>query len=108
MAGVKITKNELGRIGSGLRPKLSQVVRKTGFDMVAIEQQLSRRDTGQMANGWTFEMTDDLHGVNHNPVEHTIYNEFGTDEIPAQPMQQPAVDQVAPGYHAAIKDVFKP
>lgn len=106
MPGVTITHNMLGSIAAGLRPKLRQVVIKTGFDMVATEQELSRVDTGAMRAGWTFEMTDELQGVNYNPIEYTVYNEYGTTTMPAQPMAVPAADQHRGPMIDAIKQVL--
>jgi hypothetical protein len=107
VSGVTIKHNTLGRIAAGLTPKLSQVVQKTGFDMVETEQALSRVATGAMRAGWTFEMTDDLHGVNYNPVEYTVYNEYGTSSTAAQPMATPAADQHRGPMLAAIKQALE-
>jgi hypothetical protein len=99
--------NHVADLAAHLRPGLRPIVQKTGMDMVAIEQTLSRVDTGAMKNGWAFEMTGDVEGVNYNPVEYTPYNEYGTVRTPAQPMLHPAVDQVTPGFMAAVEQVLR-
>lgn len=98
--------NHIGAIVANLRPALRPVIEKTGMDMVAIEQELSRVDTGAMRSGWTFEMTGDLEGVNYNSVEYTPVHEYGSVTIPAQPMLHPAIDQVRPGFEAAVASVL--
>lgn len=102
-----ITTNNLPAFAAGLIPALGRVVAKTGFDVVAIEQELSRKDTGAMANGWQFEMTGATEGINSNPVNYTPVHEFGSEKIAAQPMQAPALDQAKPGFVAAVSEVLK-
>lgn len=64
--------------------------------IVAECKTLSRVDTGEMRKGWTRRR------IGHwsrgqagyrvfNPVEHAIYNEFGTRNMSAQPMLRPAI-----------------
>lgn len=101
-----VVTNTLGSFARGIVPALGQVVAKTGFDAVAIEQQLSRVDTGAMKNGWTFEMTGPTEGVNYNPVAHTPANEYGTVKMSPQPMMHPAIDQVLPGLIAGAAEVM--
>lgn len=99
--------NQIDAYANSIKPGLRSVVQKTGFDMVAIEQGLSRRDTGAMANGWGFDMVGDLEGENYNPVPYTPHHEYGTVKMSAQPMLHPALDQVRPGFEAAVAEVLR-
>ncbi len=84
-------------------PELARaIVQKTGLDIVAGCQMRSRVDTGQMRAGWQFEMTGATEGEVYNNVEHTVYNEFGTRYMTAQPMLAPAVDEAQPQFEAAV------
>jgi HK97 gp10 family phage protein len=56
----------------------------------------SRVDTGRMRDGWRGEQTGEHSFEVDNPVEHTIYNEFGTRYMSAQPMLGPAIEEATP------------
>lgn len=107
MPGVTITKNRLGAIAAGLRPQLSQVVDKTGFDLEAREKELAAVDTGFMRNSIQYEKTGDLSGVVAVGAEYAPYVNYGTSRSPAQPFVEPAVDAVRPGFEAAVKQVIE-
>lgn len=53
----------------------------------------SRVDTGAMRAGWQHQMTGEKEGIVFNLVEYTVYNEFGTIFMSAQPMLQPAIEE---------------
>jgi hypothetical protein len=50
----------------------------------------SRVRTGWMRDHWTAERVDQYEWEVGNPVEYTVYNEFGTRYMSAQPMLGPA------------------
>jgi hypothetical protein len=66
----------------------------------------SRVASGMMRDGWQHQMVGQFEGIVFNLVEWTVYNEYGTINMPAQPMMQPAieesrdefVDELAAGY----------
>lgn len=59
----------------------------------SIAQAKSRVDTGQMRAGWRVEAAGDGFAL-VNDVAHTVYNEYGTHKMTAQPMAHPAADAV--------------
>ena len=85
-----------------LKAAVPLIVEKTGMDALAIAESLSRVDTGNMATNWQFEMVGPTRGILGNPVDYTLYNEYGTVHMSAQPMIRPAIAQVEPEFLAAL------
>jgi HK97 gp10 family phage protein len=76
---------------------------KAGHDVDAVAQIgesvakiRSRVDTGQMRDGWHAQRTGTFSFRLENSVEHTIYNEYGTTQMSAQPMLGPAIAVMEP------------
>jgi hypothetical protein len=82
------------------------VVEKTVFDIEGGCKARSRVDKGQMREGWTGEMTGAAEGIVYNPVEHSIFNELGTTNMPAQPMLTPSVEEAGGSFVAAMGEVY--
>ena len=77
--------------------------------ILAIEDGAKRRsrvDTGQMRGGWTSGMEGPTEGVVWNSVQHTIFNEYGTAFMSAQPMLGPAVEEEMPKFIERMKGVY--
>jgi HK97 gp10 family phage protein len=53
----------------------------------------SRVDTGRMRDAWDKEQTGPGEWTVFNDVDYTIYNEFGTVHMSAQPMLSPALEE---------------
>lgn len=92
---VRVTKNQFGSIANKLPIARRAILGKRGVEMVNIARQHSRIDTGDMIQGWQWNDTN-AGGILFNDVEHTIYNEYGTVHMSAQPMARPAAEQVFP------------
>lgn len=103
----RLVYNRLPEISAALRPRASQIVRKTALDIEAGAKARSRVDTGNMKNGWQTEMESDLTAVVYNNVEYVIYHEYGTYKMAAQPMAGPAAEEVRPSFEAAMRQLFK-
>lgn len=100
MAGtirIRINSNRLPAIAR-LLPEAADVVvnRKHGPAMAAAAARRSRVDTGEMQAGWVWEATGQGTGQLRNAVRHTVFNEFGTVHMPAQPMARPAAEEIVP------------
>ncbi len=105
------------------------MVRKTALDIQAGATVRSRVRSGRMKGGWATEILGPHAARVSNPVEHTIYNEKGSDHparvttrqygpltvyrvsrpyrISAQPMLAPAVADARPKFHAAMRQVYR-
>lgn len=101
-----VLKSRIPQIVAESGAKAALVVETTVFNIEAACKLRSRVDTGQMRNGWTGEMTGATEGVVANPVEHTIFNEFGTDSMSAQPMLTPSVEEARAPFTAAMAEVY--
>jgi HK97 gp10 family phage protein len=86
--------------------RASQIAQKTISDIEAGAKARSRVDTAAMKNAWQAEMNGETSGTVSNPVEHTIYNEYGTRHMGAQPMLAPAVEEAAPEFEAAAGQLY--
>ncbi len=77
---------------------------KAAHDMVAIAQTKARVDTGNMKNSINAQGEGTKWAV-HSPAEYSVFNEYGTSKMGAQPFMTPAAEQVKPGYIAALKQL---
>lgn len=101
-----VLKSRIPQIIAEAEGKAAMVVQKTLFDIQAGCQVRSRVDTGQMRAGWAVEVTAPTEGVVYNPVEHTIFNEFGTVNMSAQPMVGPSVEEARGPFMAGMAEVY--
>lgn len=92
---VRVQKNQFGEIAAKLPIARRAILGKRGVEMVNVARRHSRIDTGDMIQGWQWNDTN-AGGVLFNPVEHTVYNEYGTRYMSAQPMARPAAEEVFP------------
>lgn len=82
------------------------VVEKTAADATRIAKEKSRVDTGAMRAGWTFSMVGPKRAIVGNAQEHSVYNEYGTRHMSAQPMIRPAIVQVSQPFFDAISQLL--
>lgn len=92
---VRISNNRLPDIARQLPIARRTIVARRGAEMRDIAARLSRVDTGEMREGWEFRETNQG-GVLENQVPHTVFNEYGTVKMTAQPMARPAAEQTFP------------
>jgi HK97 gp10 family phage protein len=85
--------NGFAGLAAGLKPKAHALVAETIVAVRDSAKAHSRVDTGEMRDGWTAEQTSDTHGTVSNDVPHTVFNEYGTVKMTAQPMLHPAMDE---------------
>lgn len=69
------------------------VVERTVFEIEAGAKVRARVDTGEMRAGLQGEMTGAHEGHVVGLAAHTVFNEFGTRHMAAQPMLIPAAEQ---------------
>lgn len=106
MAAIRVVvrKNQFGQIAKQLPITTDVIVNeRRGPEMRDIAAGLSRVDTGEMRDGWTWRRTSSGSGVLENDVAHVVFNEYGTIHMSAQPMARPAAEQILP----AIVEDFK-
>lgn len=66
----------------------------------------SRVRTGAMRGGWQSHPLGPTEGMVFNIVPYTIYNEFGTIHMSAQPMLRPAVEETRPEFELEIRSAY--
>lgn len=76
---------------------------KAAADLVSGAQMRSRVDTGTMRRGWTAESLNRFTRIVYNPVYYTIFNEYGTIFMAAQPMIRPALEEVTPRFIEEVR-----
>lgn len=104
MAGALTSR--IPEIVAGSEAKAGAAVAKTVFDIEGGCKVRSRVDTGQQREGWTGEMTGALEGTVYNPVEHSLYNEFGTESMSAQPMLYPSIEEAREPFYGAMAGAY--
>jgi hypothetical protein len=103
---LRVLSNRLPAMAASLRPRASQVVRKTARDIAAAASaNTTRVDTGAMKNGFQVEMQGDLTAVVFNTQDYFPFHELGTRYISAAPMLVPAAEKARPAFDAAMQQL---
>jgi hypothetical protein len=74
-----------------------------GFAMERIAKSRARVDTGFMRGEIRFEMLDRFEGELRGNAEYTIFHEYGTRYMAAQPMFGPAAEEIRPGFEERVR-----
>lgn len=81
-------------------------VRKAEAAIERRAKEKSRVDTGAMRGGWQHRATSSMEGVVFNLVSYTIYNEYGTVNMSAQPMLRPAIEETRGEFEKNIREAY--
>lgn len=95
-------------IGVG-NEKVEEAVEQTAFNIMNLAMGNSRVDTGNMRAGWqvdTWGSGSEYAARVFNNVFYTVYNEYGTIYMAAQPMLGPAVEHEQPLFEERIKKAY--
>lgn len=105
---VKTRGNDIAAYSKRVQAKTKAVVADDAKLTEADATARSRVDTGEMRDGWHAFNLDAYTYELSNEVPHTIYNEYGTVHMSAQPMATPAVETARVRLPRALEDAFKP
>jgi HK97 gp10 family phage protein len=83
--------------------RVTMAIRKAEAAIERRAKARSRVDTGNMRGGWQTMEIGPFDGMVINLAHYTIYNEFGTVAMSAQPMLRPAVEQTRPEFESDVK-----
>jgi len=83
--------------------KVRMAVRKAEANIERRAKAKSRVDEGTMRGGWQHQIMGPMEGVVFNLVAHTIYNEYGTVNMSAQPMLRPAVEETRDEFERDVR-----
>jgi HK97 gp10 family phage protein len=103
--GAKLTSRLTAGAGDRDR-KTRAAVERTVHDIESGAKQRARVDTGAMRAGIQGRMTSDHEGRVEALVEYTIYNEFGTRHMAAQPMLIPAAEAARESFVLAVREAW--
>lgn len=81
-------------------------VRKAEAAIERRAKEKSRVNTGTMRGGWEHRPQGALEGMVFNLVSYTIYNEYGTVNMSAQPMVRPAVEETRAEFERDIREAY--
>lgn len=101
-----VIKSRLGLIAEEAIPKAQAAVTKASLDIEMGAKSRSRVDTGNMRASIAARPAGALEAMVEAGAEYTIYNEYGTSKMSAQPMLRPATEQARGGFYAAMRQVF--
>jgi HK97 gp10 family phage protein len=107
MVVARLVYNRLPEITAALRPRASQIVRKTASDIEAHAKAVVPVDTGNLKNSIQTEMESDLTAVVSTGVEYAPYVEYGTHKMAPRPYLGSAAEAVKPAFEAAMKALFE-
>lgn len=102
-----VAKSLIGEVAAASVAKAELVVAKTTMDVKGGAAARARIDTGAMQGGFTAEIGG-LNGRVESGPDYTVYNEFGTSKMAAQPMMVPAAEAARGPFYAAMGRVFMP
>ena len=83
------------------------IVAETAHNIELSCKQRSRVDTGTMRAGWQSRAVGEMTWIVFNPVYYTVYNEYGTVFMSAQPMLRPSIEEARPEFEAKIAALYR-
>lgn len=104
MATVTITvRSRIPQVSAQVRRRAEQVVAKAALDIEAQAKMRAPVDTGLLKNSIHVEPRSPLERNVSSPVHYSVYQEFGTRHMAAQPYMTPAAEFVRPSFFAAMR-----
>lgn len=88
------------------RQRAESFVAKAAADIEAQAKARAPVDTGLLKNSINERQEGDLRHVVESPVHYSVYQEFGTRKMPAQPYMVPAVEIVKPSFERAMRSLI--
>lgn len=90
-----------------LRAALPAELERAAAEIAELATAASRvGPSGEMSQGWQHRMESPTKAVVYNDVWYSLFHEYGTVRMAAQPMARPAAEQVFPSIVAALQGVL--
>lgn len=102
---VEIKFNRFPTLEADMRKAVSEVVRKTAFEVEAGTKQRAPVDTGLLRNSYNTEMESELSAVVGTNVEYAVFQELGTRKMASQPHLTPAAEAQRQPFVAALSKI---
>lgn len=88
-----VLKSNLTHIALQAPKFASEALLQTAADIVDITKQLAPVDTGALKQSYGAEPVSSTHVLVGSDLDYSVYQEFGTENMPAQPHLVPAFAQ---------------
>jgi len=98
--------SRLSQIADDAEDRTEAAVERTVFAVEGGAKRRARVDTGGMRAGLQGRKTDRFGGVVEGLAAHTIYNEYGTRHMSAQPMLTPAAEDAREPFYRALREAW--
>lgn len=105
---VHTRKNDIRELSARAQKKTKEIVFADAKASQEDARSRARVDTGEMREGLTAQMLGPYEYELSGKAEHTVYNEYGTSKMPAQPMITPSVEAAAVRLPKALAEAFRP
>lgn len=100
-------KSRYPKIIAEIEAGVSKAVSRAGYRVEAGAKRRARVDTGYMRGQIRWTQLTEYSGEVVGGAEYTIFNEYGTVYMSAQPMFVPAVEEVTPLFIADVRLVLR-
>ena len=97
--------SKIPQLTESVRRKAQAAIAKTASDIEAQAKARAPVDTGLLKNSINERGEGDLRHIVESPVHYSIYQEFGTRKMAAQPYMVPAVEFVKPSFEMAMRSL---
>lgn len=99
---VKVTNRTLGKRATVLEQRVSRAVYATADDVESYVKVVSPVDTGALQKSYVATPESATSAVVGSDLDYSVYVEYGTSKMPAQPHLTPAVDAARPDFIARL------
>lgn len=99
-------KSKLPEIIATSPAKVTAAVQRTAAKIVAGSMRRSRVRTGFMRSGWQMRTMEPYAITVFNLASYTIYNEYGTVHMSAQPMLRPSIEEVRLSFYKEVRGAW--
>lgn len=104
---VRVVFNRLPALAREYDDVVERELERAAFATEAAAKRLAPVDTGNLKNSIITRQDSDDQWTVTSAAEYSIYQEYGTDVMPAQPYMRPAVDEVAEIFIRRVKDAMR-
>ena len=104
MATITVTvRSRVPEVSAKVRRRAEQIVEKAALDVEAQAKLRAPVDTGLLRNSIHVQPISPLERDVTSPVHYSVYQEFGTRHMAAQPYMTPAAEFVYPKFLFAMR-----
>jgi HK97 gp10 family phage protein len=102
---VEIRYNHFPRIAAALPREVGEIVQRAAFEVEAQAKIIVPVDTGTLKGSIQTEPEGATAQIVYTPMDYSVFVEYGTVKMGAQPFMTPAAETVRPGFIAALRNL---